>query len=291
MTTVAGVLVVKNQANTVGMALESAAHALDELHLIDNMSADRTRDVMEATVKRLDIPARIHTRPGDHGRLLAELINEQTDAELALRLEGDQVYFPDRLEEVLSVAEPGMQIHVKSALIQGRLDRQNKEYPVNPPHPAIYDAEVGVVKHDGLIWPRQEAVDAKNAERVLNVNVRVRRPIFRLMRWHRSGGYAGGGLWWNRGPTDKPIPDRFRVPEVEPPYQDHFTMREYIRLLRERGKGSMEWPGDTLEEAAEAFVEWDLEANTEPYEGEYPPLLAEWIDANGYGGFEEYLPL
>lgn len=288
---ITGVMLIKNQANTARMALESVAHVVEQFHLIDNMSRDRTRDVLESTVEDLGIPATIESRPGDAGDLMAELINDRVETRWALRVEGDQVHHPDRLVEILDHLKRGRTLCYQSRLIQNRLDLQNKHYPINPPHPLVYDAELGVRRRPGMIWPRQSNRKVTTLERVVNVNVRVQRPILRLMRWHRTGGYGRNGKWWNRPPTREEIPDLFTVPEVQAPYQEHFTMREYMRLLRERGKGSIQWEGDTFAEVAEEFMEWDTAENTEPYEGEYPPLLAEWIDEHGVTGFEEWCPL
>lgn len=286
-----GVLIVKNQCNTVGMAIESVAHVVDKFYIVDNNSSDRTRDVIEETVDRLGFPSRVETRPGDHGKLLVEVMNQWVESDFALRVEGDQVHFPDRLERMIEQREKGKTVKYSSRCIQNRLDLQNKHHPTNAPHPMIYDADIPLERRALLFWPRQDTPN-KHFSEPINVNVAIHRPIYRLMRWHRTGGYGGGGKWWNRPIDDPPsIPDRFEVSEVDPPYKNHFSMREYMRLLRERGKGSIQWDGDTLAEVAEKFVEWDTQNHTEPYEGEYPPLLQDFIEKHGYDGLEDYCPI
>lgn len=286
---ITGVCLVKNQANTIGLSLESVSHVVDEYYVIDNGSTDRTRDVAESRLDDLGLPYEITSRPGNAGDLMKDLLDRADD--YALRVEGDQIHFPDRIETLVSYRERGTTVSYCSRLIQNRLDRQNKYYPTNPPHPMIYDTTQEIIRPPGMIWPRAKNRNAVPYETVGNVNVRVQNPLLRLLRWHRTGGYGNNGKWWNRPPTAEEIPDRFLVEEVETPYEDHFTIREYARLLRERGKGSIQWEGDDLQEVAENFVEWDTRENTEPYEGDYPPLLAEWIADHGYTGFENHLPI
>lgn len=276
-----GVMVVLNQAETVDLAIESVAPFVEEFHVVDNGSEDRTRDVVEETLDRLDLPGTVETRREFPGEIVADLINEKAE-DYAIRVEGDQIFYRDRLRGFLDSARRGTTVHGASVLLQNRYDRQNVDYPTNPAHAMIYDARAGVQRIEGKIWPIHRGSDSFPYDEPVSINARVNRPLFRLLRWHRTGGYGTNLAYWNRYDGTE-VPEDFRVPEVDPPYRDKFTEREYARLLRERGKGTAgKWEGDTLPEVAEAFVEWDTHANTVPYEGDYPDLLEQRIENHGY---------
>lgn len=263
--TVTGVLVCKNQAHLCHLAVESSMHVCDDYILIDNDSIDDTYEVLQSLGDRYDVETTVEQQAGYYPPVLDDALNRADD--LALRLEGDQVYLPDRLAECIDMMLPGRQLNAKVWLMRSRFDLEHNGTSFNAPHPFVYDASRDLGVRDpykiprGLDHVREEYPDP------VGVNIRVNGPVERILRWVRQG-------WFNR--PGKTLQEKWQLDGFSRPYSQHMSQEEYVYRLQDDSE-AVPWPGDTLEEIGERLIEWDVETNCAPYEGPYPPALRQLL--------------
>lgn len=281
-----GALVVRDQAHLVRLTIESSMDVVDDYYVIDNESEDDTRDVLYETVADNDLAMTYARRDGYAGKLFLDILNDLDGEGYALRLEGDQVYFPDRLRALRERAAPKTTAAARVAMLRNRFDLMNKEHPVNAPHPTIYYCDGTHEMVDSKLWPRSKyhprvyPHGGELTDHILGVNCKVMTPAERIKRWHRAA-------WWRWGSRE--VDEKFRLDGYDRPYQEHMTLERYVWLLREQGRGSLiePWGADeaaTLDELGRRLIEWDIEHNCVPYTWEYPPRLEQHIDEVGMGG-------
>lgn len=265
--TVTGVLVCKNQAHLCELAIESSRHVCDEYLLIDNDSMDGTFDRLEALAADLDVPATVEQQAGYYPPILEEAMNRADD--IALRLEGDQVYYPDHLEAAVDMVLPGRVVNARVWLMRTRFNRQNSSETYNAPHPVIYDASRPLVTPDPLKIPRGADHVSTDYPEPIGINIRVNGPAERILRHVRQA-------WFNR--PGKSLNRKWQLDGYERPYSQHFTQEEFVFALQAKaGSDAVQWAGDTLEEIGQNHIEWDLKHNCIPFEGAYPPALKRFL--------------
>lgn len=264
--TVTGVLVCKNQAHLLHLAIESSRHVCDEYILIDNNSIDDTYGAMETIAERIGVPTTVEQHEGYYPPILSDAMNRADD--IALRLEGDQVYDPDRLEDCVDTLLPGRQVNAKVWLMRARFDLMHNGNPFNAPHPVVYDATRPLGVADPYKIPRGLDHIREEYPEPIGVNIRVNGPVERILRWSRQG-------WFNR--PGKSLSEKWQIEGVERPYSEYMTHEEYI--FRLQGSEAIPWEGNTLEEIGEKMIEWDIETNCTDYDGPYPPALRSFLDS------------
>lgn len=262
--TVTGVLVCKNQAHLAHLAVESSKHVCDEYVFIDNDSIDGTYEALGEMADALDVPATVEQQAGYYPPILEDALNRADD--VALRLEGDQVYFPDALEACVETVLPGRQVNAKVWLMRARFDLMHNGNPFNAPHPVVYDASKRLAVEDPYKIPRGIEHTRLEFPMPIGINMRINGPEERIRRWARQG-------WFNR--PGKPLSEKWQIDDVPRPYSEHMTQEEYIFELQ--GGEAIPWEGDTLEAIGERLIEWDVETNCTDYEGPYPPALRSFL--------------
>lgn len=264
--TVTGVLVCKNQAHLCRMAVESSRHVCDEYILVDNDSMDDTYGALQAIAEDLDVPVTVEQQAGYYPPILEDVMGRVDD--VALRLEGDQVYLPDRLQECVDLALPGRMVNAKVWLMRSRFDLQNTSETFNAPHPMVYDASRPLRTRGALKIPRGMDHHRVVYPDPVGINMRVNGPVERILRWVRQA-------WYNR--PQKSLHQKWQLDDYTRPYDQHMTQEEFVFALQEPGEEPVPWEGDTLREIGERFIEWDITNNCIPYEGPYPPALREFL--------------
>lgn len=279
--TLTGVLVVKNQAHLVHLPLLSSMGVCDDYLVIDNMSDDRTAEVVDRVAAAHDLDVDLRRCSGYAGRLFLDALGECD--EYAMRLEGDQCYYRPRVAAMRAEARPGTSLNARAWMVRGYLELMNRAHPRNAPHPIVYYCDGSNRMIDGKLWPRSpHHQPITYGPTPISVNVKVMPPAQRVKRYHRA-------CWWRWG--DRDIPEHMRLDEYDMPYQESLSLTEYIWRLRERGKGSAttEWGQgdfDTLTALGEALIDWDTRRNCSFFPAPYPDYLEADIRA---GRFDRYL--
>lgn len=281
-----GGLVVRDQEHLVRLAIESSMGVFTKFHVIDNMSDDTTPNVIRATADEHDLDLVLERRDGYAGRLFLDIL-EQHRGEYVFRMEGDQCYFPNRLEQLVELAKPGYNTAASVTMLRNYAHLQNRVHPINAPHPTIYYCDGTNAMVDGKLWPRSDEHDRLHDEdlRPIGCNLKVLSPTEMIKRWHRAA-------WWRWG--DRDVEAHLELEDYAMPYAEHLTLEEYIFELRARGKGTAttEWgrhvdapegSAELLEELGRAYIAWDVRHNCNFYGGPYPDRLRAAIDDKGYG--------
>lgn len=274
---ITGVCIVNNQFPTISLAIGSLSEVCKNFVIIDNESDDGTLSEIESARDDLDLNADIYVESGNAASILFRYL-ENIDG-FAFRFEGDQIFFRDRTLDALEYRDSRLTVNTKSIMIRNRYDLRNSNYDTNAAHPTIFDADSEFKMRPNIQWPRGDYGGSKSLQRPISVNCRVNTPEERLKRWHWD-------CWrWK----DKAVPENFRIEGVSQPYQNHMTLEDYVWKLRERGRGSSQWEGDSLREIGLNYLKWDTENNCRPYDGEYPEVLERHIEEFGCSGVVDAL--
>lgn len=265
---VTGVCIVRNQEPTISLAVESLSGICEDFVLIDNDSTDGTL----SEIRKSDVEKRVVSRKGNAANILYEEISKVDG--YAFRFEGDQIFFEEKTKEVLEYRDREKTVNTTCIMIRNRFDFRNSNYDTNAPHPTVYDASTGFVLRDSLQWPRGDYSASRSVQEPIALNCRVNTPEERLKRWHWD--------YWRW--SDEPVPENFCLEEYPQPYQDYISLEEYVWELRERGRGSSQWEGDSLREIGINYLKWDTEKNCRPYDGKYPVVLKRYLDEHGMCG-------
>ena len=132
---VVGSVLVRNEDVFVEQAIRNAASFCDRIHAVDHVSADGTWDILRRLANEYD---HVDVRRARHSRVSHEVLEPYAGTDTwVLRIDGDELYDPDRLAELRESLEGGA--HREAFRVLGNvlhaveLDRATASGYLSPP--------------------------------------------------------------------------------------------------------------------------------------------------------------